>query len=105
VFVSVVVLGELRAGFLKGSKRARNESILREFLSSPRVRTLDVDEGTSEWYAAIHDHLRREGTPIPANDLWIAASTAQHGLKLVTTDEHFKQVPHVLVAYFEPLGP
>jgi len=45
VCVSVVVLSELRAGFLKGSKRARNETLLREFLSSPRVRNLDMDEG------------------------------------------------------------
>jgi tRNA(fMet)-specific endonuclease VapC len=105
VFVSVVVLSELRAGFLKGSKRARNETILREFLSSPRVRILDMDEGTSEWYAAIHDHLRREGPPIPANDVWIAASAAQNGLKLLTTDDQFKKVPHVLLAYFEPPAP
>jgi len=46
--------------------------------------------------------LERQGTPIPANDLWIAASAAQHGLVLMTLDSHFKNVPQVLVEYLGP---
>jgi len=102
VLVSSIVLGELRAGFLKGSRAKRNERLLRDFLDSPRVRIVVIDEETSERYALIHDFLRRRGTPIPINDLWIAASAAQHGLRLLTSDRHFDHVPHVLVELIEP---
>ena len=57
----------------------------------------------AERYAAIRDYLRKKGTPIPTNDLWIAASAAQHGLKLLCLDRHFKEVPQVLLEYCESL--
>jgi tRNA(fMet)-specific endonuclease VapC len=102
VFVNPTVLGELRAGFLKGSKTQRNERLLADFLDSPRVQTVVIDDETSERYALIYDFLRRSGRPIPVNDIWIAASAAQHGLRLVTTDGHFKEIPQVLVELLEP---
>src|SRR5436190_23111441 len=69
IVLNPVVLGELRAGFASGSRKAQNESELVEFLDSPRVRTVELDEDTSVFYAAIHQSLRQAGTPIPANDL------------------------------------
>ena len=102
VFVNAVVLGELRAGFRRGAKRARNEAYLRAFLASPRAGVLDVDDGTAERYAAIVDALRQAGTPIPTNDIWIAASAMQHGLAVVTTDAHYRRVAQILVQGFEP---
>jgi tRNA(fMet)-specific endonuclease VapC len=101
VYLSAVVLGELRAGFLRGSKARRNEQILREFLSRPRVRVVDVDEGTSERYSVIYHDLRRRGRPVSVNDVWIAATAFQHGLRLLTTDKDFLQIPQVLVDYVE----
>jgi tRNA(fMet)-specific endonuclease VapC len=102
IVLTSVVLGELVYGFLGVKLEAQNRSLLREFLESDRVRVVAVDEETAERYAAIRDHLRRKGTPIPTNDLWIAASAAQHGLKLLCLDRHFKEVPQILVEYFEP---
>lgn len=102
VFLSPVVLGELRAGFLKGSKPAANEKRLADFLSSPRCHVPAIDEETSHRYAAIHHHLRRQGTPVSPNDLWIAATAAQHGLRVVTLDGDFDRIPHVLVTRLEP---
>ena len=102
VFVTPIVLGELRAGFLKGSKAQHNERLLADFLGSPRVQTVVIDDETSERYAQIHDFLRRKGRPIPVNDIWIAASAAQHGLRLVTSDGRFKEIPQVLVELIEP---
>jgi len=102
VFVNPIVLGELRAGFLEGSKTQRNERLLADFLGSPRVQAVVIDDETSERYALIYDFLRRSGRSIPVNDIWIAASAAQHGLRLVTTDGHFKEIPHVLVELMEP---
>jgi len=96
LFLNPVVIGELLAGFGMGGRERKNREVLREFLSSPRVRVIDVDGETSERYAAIFAHLRRSGTPIPTNDLWIAASAMQYGLKLLTTDKHYLKVPQVI---------
>jgi predicted nucleic acid-binding protein len=97
-----VVLGELKAGFLMGKNEKRNRTILRDFLSSPRVIIIEIDEETSERYAVIVQSLRMKGTPIPTNDLWIAASAMQHGLKILTTNKYYLEVPQIMTEYFEP---
>jgi tRNA(fMet)-specific endonuclease VapC len=97
-----VVLGELRAGFLKGTRQAENSAELAQFLASPRVEVVTVDEETASRYAVILDSLRRVGAPIPTNDIWIAASAMQLGSVLVTTDPHFKAVAQIVVEVFEP---
>lgn len=101
VALSVVVLGELRAGFLGGARAASNEEVLRRFLEEPRVQVLDVDEETASRYAVIRDDLRRRGTPVSVNDIWIAASASQHGLRVLTTDRDFCQIPQVIADVFE----
>lgn len=99
--VNPIVLGELIAGFLGGRHRKKNEAELRRFLGSPRVALVPIDEQTAERYALVVASLRRRGRPIPSNDLWIAASAAQHGLRLLTLDAHFLEVEQVLVEYLE----
>ena len=101
ICLSATILGELLAGFRRGVHRRKNETELETFLSSPRVQVLDVDRATAERYALILDGLRRSGTPIPTNDIWIAATAMQHGLRLVTTDAHYQHVAQVVVDYFE----
>ena len=96
-----VVVGELLAGFMKGRRAAQNREILKEFMGSPRVRLMAIDEETSERYASIFNYLREKGTPIPTNDLWIAATAMQYGLRVVTTDRHFQQVPQVMAEIHE----
>jgi tRNA(fMet)-specific endonuclease VapC len=105
VHLSVVAVGELLAGFLKGGRRRQNEMRLREFAAEPRVRVLHLDEETAVRYAAIRDYLRRQGTPVPVNDVWTAATAAQYGLRLLTLDAHFLQIPQVIVDFFEPARP
>jgi tRNA(fMet)-specific endonuclease VapC len=102
VFLSPIVLGELRSGFLKGGRPEENERQLVEFLASPRSTVPVIDEETAHRYAAIHDFLRRQGTPVSPNDLWIAASAAQHGLMVITLDGEFDRIPHVPVRKFGP---
>jgi tRNA(fMet)-specific endonuclease VapC len=96
-----VVLGELHAGFLRGKLKHKNHQELQSFLSSPRVNVVNLDESTSERYAVILQSLWQAGTPIPTNDIWIAASAMQHGLRLLTTDAHYQKVGQVIVDYFD----
>lgn len=96
--VPLVVVAELRAGFLCGSKSATNERHLIAFLDSPRVEVLYPDDATTHHYARLFRQLRQKGTPIPTNDLWIAALVLQHDLQLFARDRHFdhiEQLPRV----------
>jgi tRNA(fMet)-specific endonuclease VapC len=97
IYLNPVVLGELYAGFAHGSREKKNRGIFKEFLASPRVQVAAIDEETSERYAAIIVYLWVKGAPIPTNDLWIAATAMQYGLKLVTTDVHYQQLPQIIV--------
>ena len=93
--VPSTTLGELRVGFLLGSQRKRNEDELRQFLSNAVVEVLDVDDETADIYAQIVVDLRKNGTPIPTNDIWIAASAARAGSSVLTYDPHFESIARV----------
>lgn len=95
VYVPLIVLGELRAGFALGSRAAANEGGLRRFLLRPGVEVLIPDEQTTHHYAMVYRQLRQQGTPIPSNDMWIAALALQHGLVLLARDEHFDHLPQL----------
>jgi predicted nucleic acid-binding protein len=90
--VSVTVLGELLAGFAAGSRQSENRGELTQFLDSPRVAVVNCSADTADFYALVYAALRRQGKPIPTNDLWIAASCLEHGAALLTLDEHFQHV-------------
>lgn len=102
IVLTPVVLGELICGFRHGSRLAENLAMLERFRETPRVKTVGLDEQTAERYAEIAAYLRRNGTPIPTNDVWIAASAMQLGLRVLTTDPHFKKIPHVLSEVLAP---
>jgi tRNA(fMet)-specific endonuclease VapC len=92
VGVPAVVLGELRAGFRLGRQADRNEDELREFLSNPVVHVLDVDDEAASFYADLVVDLRRGGTPVPTNDIWIAALAVREGATVLTYDRHFADI-------------
>ena len=95
--ISAVSIGELLSGFKGGKKEKENRRELEEFLDSPRVGVYGIDEGTSEFYAEVLHNLKKKGRPIPTNDIWIAALAFQHGLALFSKDQHFKEVPGLLM--------
>lgn len=95
IFLPLIVLAELRAGFLSGSRSAENERNLVRFLNSPRVSVLHPDDDTTHQYARLFLQLRRQGTPIPTNDIWIAALVVQHELILFARDRHFDHIPQI----------
>jgi tRNA(fMet)-specific endonuclease VapC len=95
VYVPFITLAELRAGFRAGTRATRNEAALRKFLSRPSARVLYADEETTHHYARLFAQLRQQGTPIPTNDIWIAALAEQHGLLLYSRDKHFDLLPQL----------
>ena len=95
ILIPFVVLAELRAGFLCGTKARKNESSLTFFLNSKRVSILYADENTTHHFAAVFAQLRLLGKPIPTNDLWIAALAVQHDLILCSRDQHFDWLPQI----------
>jgi tRNA(fMet)-specific endonuclease VapC len=92
VYVSVFVLGELHAGFKDGSKEAVNKALLERFLHRPTVQILAATRETAEVFAAIKSTLRQAGTPLPLNDVWIAAHAMETGSVLATFDAHFRTI-------------
>ena len=96
VALPFVVLGELRAGFAHGRRQAENERILRRFMLKTGVRVLFADDQTTYHYASIFGQLRKQGTPIPTNDMWLAALVLQHNLVLHARDKHFDHLPQVV---------
>ncbi|MCP4714286.1 MAG: type II toxin-antitoxin system VapC family toxin [Deltaproteobacteria bacterium] len=95
VYMSVVVLGELYAGFRGGKKEVANRKVLEQFLSKPTVRVLEVTQETSEVFGEVKALLKKTGTPLPINDVWIAAHALETGTVLFTYDRHFQKVPGV----------
>ncbi|MCB1327395.1 MAG: type II toxin-antitoxin system VapC family toxin [Spirochaetales bacterium] len=95
VHLPFIALAELRAGFRSGKKTSQNERNLQRFLGVERVSVLFADEQTTHHYASLFARLRAQGTPIPTNDLWIAALVLQHDLLLCSFDSHFNHLPQL----------
>ena len=95
ILVPFVVIAELRAGFSVGVRQRQNEVTLESFLRRTGVEPLFADDTTTRHYAALYKQLRAQGTPIPINDLWIAALAVQHNLALYTRDKHFHHLPQL----------
>jgi tRNA(fMet)-specific endonuclease VapC len=94
-YMSIVVIGELYAGFFGGSKYRKNVEGLKYILETDNVRTLSPGPGTAEIYGEIKANLRKKGGMIPQNDIWIAAQCIETGAALITFDDHFKDIPGV----------
>lgn len=95
VFLPVIVLAELRAGFSIGKRGLENERSLQRFLGKPGVEILLPTAATTHFYALLYKYLKEQGVPIPTNDLWIAALVVENDLALCTRDGHFKNLPQL----------
>jgi predicted nucleic acid-binding protein len=100
----IVVLGELRFGFLNGTRASENEAALERFLALPRVDVLLIDDATTNHFGEIATVLRRAGTPIQQNDVWIAALCKQHGYVLATGDRGLAGVLGLRILDVAPAG-
>lgn len=92
IIVSTTVLGELLGGFAAGQRESINRAELTRFINAARVKVVPITAATADIYALVYAALRRKGQPIPTNDLWIAASSLEHGAALLTLDAHFQNI-------------
>jgi len=92
VLFSPIVFGELIDGFLGGSREKQNRETLHRFREKPRTILVPITDTTAEWFAMIKQQLKKKGTPIPINDVWIAASCMEHGAMLISFDSHFSKI-------------
>jgi tRNA(fMet)-specific endonuclease VapC len=97
--VPIIALGELYYGAMKSERR--DENLARIDLLAAQMTVLACDRATALHFAELKDALRRVGTPIPENDVWIAAIARQHGLTLATRDHHFENVADLAIDYWD----
>jgi tRNA(fMet)-specific endonuclease VapC len=96
VVLSSVVLGELLFGFRNGSRYDWNRARLDAFVATRHVTVVPVTLATAERFGLVAAQLRRRGTPIPTNDIWIAAHAMETGATLLSFDAHFERVDGLL---------
>ena len=92
IIFSPVVMGELMFGFRNGTRFKENMDDLDRFLKHEAVDLMPVGKVTSDRYSRIAVKLRQQGTPIPTNDIWIAAQAMEQGAELITSDQHFDKI-------------
>ena len=92
VYMSIFVLGELYAGFAGGTKERGNKDTLNRFLRKPSVKILNATSETAEVFGKVKQDLKKAGTPLPINDVWIAAHVLETGSTLVSYDSHFTKI-------------
>jgi tRNA(fMet)-specific endonuclease VapC len=97
-----IVLGELWLGFMLGGLKGRNQRELEDFLAHPLVEEIPVDRAVAPIYGEISADLRKAGTPIPVNDIWIAAAAARAGVPIITYDGYFRSIRRIDSIILEP---
>jgi len=95
VVVPFIVLAEIRVGAQSIKRGDAQVRILGELLQQPGVRVVHSSDSTTHHYATLYARLRKAGTPIPTNDLWIAALAIEHSLVLYSRDAHFDLIPSI----------
>ncbi len=101
ILIPSIVLGELKYGFAKCNIQGVNLRKLRQFLETDRVSIATISEATTDAYAQLFLYLKNEGTPIPTNDVWIAAAALVHEATLCSRDRHFEGLPQIDVLFEE----
>jgi len=92
IYMSVFVLGELFFGFQNGKKEQKNKQTLEQFLSKSTVNIINATIETSDIFGYLKTQLKKQGTPIPINDVWIASHAIETGSVLLTQDHHFEKI-------------
>lgn len=105
VVIPATVLGELEAAFQLGRRARENRLTLAEFLSEPFVTVWPTTAAVAGHYGRVFAELKRAGTPVPVNDVWIAAACLDCVGRLVTFDSDFERISGLDVTRLEPRSP
>ena len=97
IYLPSIVMGELFAGFSLGKREKENREELIRFCDLPAVEVVPIDAAIADRYGILVKMLRMQGTPIPTNDIWIAAAAFETGSRIVTYDSHFNCIPGILI--------
>ena len=100
ILFSPIILGELMFGFRNGTRFKENMEDLNKFLQHDIVELVQVGKVTSDRYSRIATQLKQQGTPIPTNDIWIAAQAMEHGAEVITSDQHFEKINGLVYTIF-----
>ena len=92
IYISIFVLGELFSGFKGGNKEKENSLLIKDFISKPTVKIINGTIETAEIFSEIKNQLKLKGSPLPINDIWIAAHSIETGSVLITYDKHFNHI-------------
>jgi len=99
ILICPAVLGEFKAGIDVNTRRGKKvKALLDEFLDDPAVAIVPCTDETADYYARIFRTLKDNGTPLPTNDIWIAAAALEHGAAVLSSDVHFSHVPMLKLA-------
>jgi len=99
ILICPAVLGEFKAGIDVNTRRGKKvKALLDEFLDDPAVAIVPCTDETADYYARIFRTLKDNGTPLPTNDMWIAAAALEHGAAVLSSDGHFSHVPMLKLA-------
>ena len=99
IILPVTVIGELLYGALNSTKTKSNEKFVHQFAGYSLV--IQIDQSVAARYAHVRLDLKRQGNPIPENDIWIAAACLDLEVPLLSRDDHFKLVPGLNVISWE----
>ena len=99
IFMPSVVLGELYTGINRVSNKSKHLKMLTDFLQLCKV--VNIDSNTAKFYGETMAALHKKGTPIPTNDVWIAAIALQNNFTLITNDNHSKEVANLKMINWE----
>jgi tRNA(fMet)-specific endonuclease VapC len=102
IVVPTIVLGELHARFALGSRENANLRELRSFLHMTGVTIAPVTERVAERYGSLMKTLKKQGMPIPTNDVWIASTALEAGARILSLDDHFHLIPAVVTVPLDP---
>lgn len=99
IYTSSIVLGELYTGINRVSNKSKQIKKLNEFLEWCTI--LEINQETAKYFGQLVAQLYKKGTPIPTNDVWIAASAMKYDLILMSGDKHFKQIESLNLEYIK----
>ncbi len=96
IIIPAATYAELLYGFLRGGRFSENESELNSFIAEDRVTLQPSTPSIAERWAYVKAMLAHAGTPIPDNDIWIAATALETGARIISFDHHFDNVGGVI---------